>query len=282
MVNKTCSRCKETKLIDDFSGDKATKDGRNGRCRTCLKEIKSDPDVIARRLAKKQLVERQEKLVAKGMLLCLVCDGEKPIDQFSRSKDYSVGNRSKLRLGRAHMCKECRHLKYANKMANDEDYQQRMVDKAKKEELLDEGLKACTKCKEILSLDSFYNSGLQCNKGKTARCRKCSEEDKLERNTTPWIQAYRYQAKNLARYNMTMDDYCRMWVKQEGRCIYCRGWYIGRKDKFLFCVDHCHEAEKNGVMKVRGLSCTTCNTALGMVKDDIGTLENMIDVLEAA
>ena len=275
-MDKTCSRCKETKLIDDFSGDKSTKDGLNYRCRTCLKEAKNSPDVIARRLAKKQLVERQEKLITKGMLLCLVCDGEKPIDQFSRSKEYSVGNRSKLRLGRAHMCKECRHLKYANKMANDEGYQQRMADKAKKEELLDEGLKACTKCKGILSLDSFHN------KGKVSRCKKCSKEDKLERNTTPWIKAYKRQVRNLARYNLTMDDYCRMWIKQEGRCIYCSTWDIGREDKHLFFVDHCHEAEKIGIIKVRGLSCLQCNVALGMVKDNTGTLENMIDVLKAA
>lgn len=230
----------------------------------------------------KQLVERQKKLVAKGMLLCLVCDGEKPIDQFSRSKEYSVGNRSKLRLGRAHMCKECRHLKYANLMANDEGYQQRIADKAKKQELLDEGLKACTKCKEILSLDNFWNSGLSYDRGKTSRCRKCSKEDKLEKNTKPWIAAYKRQVRNLARYNLTMDDYCRMWIKQEGRCIYCSTWDIGRKDKRLFYVDHCHESEKIGIVKVRGLSCLQCNVALGMVKDNTRTLEKMIDVLVAA
>ena len=274
-MSKTCTRCKKAKSSDDFSCDKHTKDGLNHRCRTCLKEVKSDPEIIARRLAKQQLVERQEKLVAKGMLLCLVCDGEKPINEFSRSREYSVGNRSKLRLGRAHMCKECRHLKYANLMANDEGYQERMADKAKKQELLDEGLKACTKCKGILSLDSFHN------KGKASRCRKCSAEDKKDMDTTPWVTSHKRRVRYLKKYDMTLDDYCRMWIEQEGRCIYCHTWDIGRDDKSMFFVDHCHELEKKGIMKVRGLSCLQCNVALGMVKDNIRTLQTMIERLAA-
>lgn len=39
-------------------------------------------------------------------------------------------------------------------------------------------------------------------------------------------------------------------------------------------VDHCH---KTG--KVRGLLCSNCNTAIGLLKEDINVLKNAINYL---
>ena len=39
-------------------------------------------------------------------------------------------------------------------------------------------------------------------------------------------------------------------------------------------VDHCH---KTG--KIRGLLCNSCNTALGLLKDDISLFKRSIDYL---
>jgi len=47
-----------------------------------------------------------------------------------------------------------------------------------------------------------------------------------------------------------------------------------RGDKKRICVDHCHSTGK-----VRGFLCNNCNTALGMVKDDIAILERLAGYL---
>jgi hypothetical protein len=39
-----------------------------------------------------------------------------------------------------------------------------------------------------------------------------------------------------------------------------------------FAVDHCHTSGK-----IRGLLCTNCNTAIGLLKDDPNALQRAID-----
>lgn len=58
-VNKTCSRCKKAKLVDDFSNSKAHRDGKNPQCIACGKEYRdSNKDLIRSR--KKDYYERNK------------------------------------------------------------------------------------------------------------------------------------------------------------------------------------------------------------------------------
>lgn len=43
----------------------------------------------------------------------------------------------------------------------------------------------------------------------------------------------------------------------------------------MLCVDHCHESGK-----FRGLLCDNCNTAIGLMKDDVDSLKKAIEYLE--
>jgi hypothetical protein len=61
-----------------------------------------------------------------------------------------------------------------------------------------------------------------------------------------------------------------MMTAQGGKCAGCTR-------AVALVVDHDH---KNGV--VRGLLCNQCNTALGLVRDDPGTLALLIDYLRKA
>lgn len=60
-------------------------------------------------------------------------------------------------------------------------------------------------------------------------------------------------------------------VRGNGRCAVCKQIPTGRG----FCVDHDHRTGRT-----RGLLCTSCNTALGNVKDSPRTLAAMIVYLE--
>lgn len=69
------------------------------------------------------------------------------------------------------------------------------------------------------------------------------------------------------RFGITLDDYERMMEAQNGVCKICKGpeTAIDRRSAQprALAVDHCHETGR-----ARGLLCSNCNTALGLLQED--------------
>lgn len=61
-------------------------------------------------------------------------------------------------------------------------------------------------------------------------------------------------------FKITLNDYNLMLRDQNNVCVICSK--LNKDGKNLY-VDHCHKT-----LKVRGLLCGNCNTALGLFKDD--------------
>ena len=83
----------------------------------------------------------------------------------------------------------------------------------------------------------------------------------------------------LKGYGLTEAQHSELSAKFPGVCHICwmpeRAKRSGRaKD---LAVDHCH-----GTGLVRGLLCTRCNLALGLLDDDTDTLYRAIEYLEEA
>lgn len=74
------------------------------------------------------------------------------------------------------------------------------------------------------------------------------------------LQAKR-DAHMLRRYGLTVADFESLLTQQDGVCAICKGEPNGPGNRFH--VDHCHESSK-----VRGLLCSRCNTAIGLLEDD--------------
>jgi len=55
-------------------------------------------------------------------------------------------------------------------------------------------------------------------------------------------------------YDITLDDYNRMYANQNGCCMICDRPFD------VLCVDHNHETNN-----IRGLLCSSCNRSLGFV-----------------
>lgn len=70
-------------------------------------------------------------------------------------------------------------------------------------------------------------------------------------------------------YGITIEDYDCIFNKQQGKCACC-GILNENLTKEL-SVDHCHETGK-----IRGLLCHNCNTALGLIKDNVDVLKQML------
>lgn len=68
------------------------------------------------------------------------------------------------------------------------------------------------------------------------------------------------------RYGITLKDFERRLIIQNGLCALC-------KDKKAVDVDHCHETGR-----VRGLLCRGCNVGLGQLGDNINGLLKAINI----
>jgi len=82
------------------------------------------------------------------------------------------------------------------------------------------------------------------------------------------IKAQNYGYKLRRHYGLTIEDVQELKVKQENRCLGC-GF-----TKPL-CVDHDHETGE-----IRGLLCRQCNACIGLAKENVQVLKNLVSYLE--
>lgn len=73
-------------------------------------------------------------------------------------------------------------------------------------------------------------------------------------------------------YKITLKDYNEIFLKQKGCCAICDIHQV--HIDYVLNLDHCHKT-----MKVRGLLCKNCNTALGKFDDNIELLQKAISYL---
>lgn len=166
----------------------------------------------------------------------------------------------------------------------------RKARKERLEKLALEGLKECFDCGQALPFDSFTSDvrseeAKKWDHGATGLSTYCRDCQRVMRNKykeeRPWWHNYvTWKSRIKANYGITDEDYCRMWVEQEGKCKICGTSDYGKSSgKFgrecgVFCVDHCHETGN-----VRGLLCQDCNRGLGCFSDDVTALQRAIDYL---
>jgi Recombination endonuclease VII len=105
-----------------------------------------------------------------------------------------------------------------------------------------------------------------------------------ERKRRRWANDPEYRARNkatstrssrarrLKRFGMSLLEYELRLARQNGACAICKKIPTRR----LLCIDHCH---KTG--KVRGLLCTPCNAALGVLGDHPERMQAATDYLTA-
>lgn len=74
------------------------------------------------------------------------------------------------------------------------------------------------------------------------------------------------------KFGLEIEDIELILSSQDYRCLICK---IHQNDlPKALAVDHCHNTGR-----IRGMLCSNCNTALGMVKDSIWILKELIEYL---
>jgi len=143
-------------------------------------------------------------------------------------------------------------------------------------------LRRCRLCELEANTEADLNMFVSDSKSKHGKANCCLEcrrneyskyeaENKNKRTVEKKEQMWEHTLKS--KYGINKEEYNTMLEEQDFSCKICNA-HIAELDRKLY-VDHCHTTGK-----VRGLLCITCNTGIGMLKDDIEILENAIKYLK--
>ena len=90
---------------------------------------------------------------------------------------------------------------------------------------------------------------------------------------SPICKDCNYSAAIKRRYGIDLQDYQRILESQNGKCEICNGGLVRNRKRFD--IDHCHTTGK-----VRGLLCSNCNRAIGLLRDNVRIAEKMVEYLQ--
>jgi hypothetical protein len=137
--------------------------------------------------------------------------------------------------------------------------------------------KICVKCNEEKDLDLFAK-GKNYKDGRRGTCKRCHTDYVINYyNNNPDKKAEKirmnsYYKPNWKRHNITEDKYKEMLDLYDGKCHSCN-------DNDAYCIDHDHSCCPRGFSCgkcVRGILCSQCNTALGLLSDSKDKIQNLI------
>lgn len=127
-------------------------------------------------------------------------------------------------------------------------------------------MKQCCRCKAFLDLQQFHLDRIKKDQ-RSSLCKACSK--KRVRN---YGDTREKDWKRIGIVGMTVTEYDQLMEQQGGRCSICR--LEKQRIKRRLCVDHDHISGR-----IRGLLCYKCNSAIGLLNDDISLLNNAISYL---
>lgn len=107
----------------------------------------------------------------------------------------------------------------------------------------------CSSCKKDLPINEYYSE-------KNYHCKECCKQ---------YARTSRHKV-----YGLSSIQFEEMKEAQDNRCAICG---VSPQTRVL-CIDHNHQTGM-----VRGLLCAPCNSALGLLKEDIALMTRAIDYL---
>jgi hypothetical protein len=145
--------------------------------------------------------------------------------------------------------------------------------------------KFCPRCKTVKARSEYGLRKTDYGRQLKSYCRPCERAYAVE-TTNRHIaahpekkeirKAWNRKATLKRHYGITVEQYERLFVNQEGKCAICGSDEAGRDGHKNLVVDHCHQTDR-----IRGLLCHKCNRALGFFGDNKQSLLKAIDYLDS-
>jgi hypothetical protein len=121
-------------------------------------------------------------------------------------------------------------------------------------------MKLCSRCKQELPEEFFHKRTLRTGRiGLQHNCKECNKE----------LKKKYYKPNEVSRRKLGISPEFYEELMKSGVCDVCK------REMKKKCIDHCHTTGK-----VRGVLCNNCNTALGLVGDNVQILSELIRYLE--
>jgi len=152
--------------------------------------------------------------------------------------------------------------------------------------------KQCTTCNEIKELSEFTKLKRSAD-GHAYKCKDCfylyhvawekANSNKRRAREQAWKKSNPDKIRDRTlrrRFGITLEQYNQILISQNDVCKICSKPEtafdsINNKVRSL-AVDHCHKTNK-----VRGLLCSNCNTAIGLLQDDPQLTQSATDYLRS-
>ncbi len=166
--------------------------------------------------------------------VCKFCSVGKPLEAFEPAKRY--------RGGRMPVCRECR-----------KGYRSALHSRPKTLA----GTKVCAACRDV-KLTTLFAKDQRSPDGFTPRCRACRAVVRAKEDPRKTRERF-YRWK----FGISVGDYEQLFLAQNRRCKICRATPEERGARQHLDVDHDHVSGT-----IRGLLCSPCNTAIGLLADD--------------
>ena len=135
-------------------------------------------------------------------------------------------------------------------------------------------MKTCTKCGTSKKLSEFHKRTAS-KDGKASQCTTCLNTKQLKARTSR--PDYTRNANLKARFDMSIEEYNVIFLKQRGKCAICDKAETSTNNKGVIkwlSVDHNHST---GI--IRGLLCSNCNVGIGLLQDSVKIMKSAIKYL---
>lgn len=138
-----------------------------------------------------------------------------------------------------------------------------------------QGRKRCRMCRGWFPENSFGANGRSLD-GLATYCLTC-----IRAKQRATLEQQRDRSR-LRRFNMSREQFDALLASQGGVCAICQSDSPGTKHHW--CVDHdhrcCPERGQSCGECVRGILCTACNKAIGLLRDEPAVIARALDYLD--
>lgn len=140
-----------------------------------------------------------------------------------------------------------------------------------------EATKNCPKCNKEKTLDSYYKSISRKSKfNLQSWCKDCTNKSAREYSShkTDGIRT-----AGVTAYGISVDKYLELMLLQDNKCAICKEATSTETRLYIDHDHNCCSGRKSCGKCVRGLLCRSCNSALGLFKEDKNNVREALEYL---